>query len=113
MRWIIEGTWSGYTSSQSRVVHRRVTSRKAQAEFWKKLHGITYTDGTSLFLSTRETKPREKVKELHGYDELVRDCERFQLSGWTSVMAIVAKKEELEAKRSEAGVMGATQAQTQ
>ena len=75
-RFIIEGEWSGYQSSQQRVVHRTVHKGS-----WKKLRAwaeqaraIRYTDGTSLWLTVRDCKPRERVKEIHGYDSLIRDC---------------------------------------
>ena len=31
-------------------------------------------DGTSLWLTVRDCKPRERVREIHGYDSLIRDC---------------------------------------
>ena len=75
-RFIIEGEWSGYRSSQQRIVHRTVHKGS-----WKKLRAwaeqaraIRYTDGTSLWLTVRDCKPRERVQEIHGYDSLIRDC---------------------------------------
>ena len=81
-RFILEGTWTGYTSSQQRVVHRRVfpvTRRKLRA--WaEKTWAITYTDGTSLIISVKDAKPREKVKEIRGYDSLINDCFHYDVS---------------------------------
>lgn len=81
-RFIIEGEWSGYQSSQQRVVHRTVHKGN-----WKKLRAwaeqaraIRYTDGTSLWLTVRDCKPHERVKEIHGYDSLIRECSYHNVS---------------------------------
>ena len=75
-RFIIEGEWSGYRSSQQRVVHRTVHQpgfKKLRA--WaEQTHAITYTDGTQLYLRVRDCKPRERVVQIHGYDSLIQDC---------------------------------------
>ena len=71
MRYVIEGIWSGYVSSQSRVVHREVTTSRTRAEALKKIHGIMYTDGTMLYLHVREARPRERVKTHDGYGRLL------------------------------------------
>ena len=75
-RFIIEGTWSGYVSSQSRVVHRQVYpgARKKLRAWAESTYGISYTDGTALHLSVRDCKPRERVKEVRGYSSLIEDC---------------------------------------
>jgi len=75
-RFIIEGEWSGYRSSQQRVVHRTVHGGgyKKLREWAEKTHAISYTDGTQLYISVRDCKPREKVKEIHGYDSLIKEC---------------------------------------
>lgn len=70
-RFIVEAEWGGYTSSQQRIVHRTVeTLFRAgyEAVTWH-----TFSDGTSLSITVRDCKPREKVKEIHGYDSLLRD----------------------------------------
>ena len=81
-RYIIEGTWSGYTSSQERVVHRtvhRASFKKLRA--WVKNAGaIYYTDGTTLLLSVRDAKPRERVKEIKGYVSLIADCAHYDVN---------------------------------
>ena len=41
-----------------------------------KVNCIVYTDGTSLILRLRERTPREQVREIHGYDSLIRQAER-------------------------------------
>ncbi len=76
MRYILEGEWSGYTASQRRVVHREVVKSKARIDRLRTLHGIRYTDGTTLILSLRETKPREHVHEIPGYTSLIREAEK-------------------------------------
>ena len=75
-RFIIEGIWSGYTSAQSRVVHRQVYAGvRKKLRAWADGAGcIVYTDGTSLRLSVRDCKPRERVKEVRGYTSLIEDC---------------------------------------
>lgn len=75
-RHVIEGTWTGYTSSQEHVVHRVVTTRPKFVEWVRDTYGITYTDGTKLLLTVRPCKPREHVKEIHAYDSLIDQCFR-------------------------------------
>lgn len=67
-RFVLEGTWSGYQSSQRRVVHRAVTTHPKRYE---KLKTIRYTDGTTLDLTLRPCNPREKVAEYDGYSSLI------------------------------------------
>lgn len=90
-RFIIEGEWSGYTSGQRRVVHRQVypASRKLLRAWVEKTRGIQYTDGTMLYLSVRDAKPRERVKEIRGYTELIEDCWSRDV---TSVAELYAKE---------------------
>jgi hypothetical protein len=71
MRYVLEGVWSGYTSAQSRVVHRTIVRNPIPFE---KLTAIRYTDGTALYLSCRPAKPRERVTEIHAYDSLISKC---------------------------------------
>ena len=75
-RFIIEGEWSGYHSGQRRVVHRTVHSAsfKKLRAWAEKTHGIRYTDGTMLYLTVRNCKPRERVKQILGYVELIDKC---------------------------------------
>ena len=70
-RFVVEATWSGYTSEQSRVVHRTVeTTFRAGYEG---LYSHMFSDGTLLYISVRDAKPREKVTELKGYKVLLTD----------------------------------------
>lgn len=75
-RFIIEGEWLGYRSSQDRIVHRQVyPGYRKQLRAWaEKTYAITYTDGTRLRLSVRDCEPREKVKEIKGYTSLIEAC---------------------------------------
>lgn len=75
-RFVLEGEWTGYQSSQRRVVHRQVVDKKL-AEKAKALHAIVYTDGTSLLISVREAKPREQVATINSYGDLIRDALRY------------------------------------
>ena len=75
MRWVLEGEWTGYTSSQRKVVHREVVTSAKRAEALRRLHAIVYTDNTSLILHLREAKPREQVHEVNGYGSLIREAE--------------------------------------
>lgn len=75
MRYVLEGTWTGYVSRQSRVVHREVISEK-RADALRSIHKIVYTDGTALLLNVREAKPRERVEVNDSYGSLIRDAEK-------------------------------------
>ena len=87
-RFVIEGEWSGYRSSQQRVVHRVVSNRKNLIEWCDRVHGITFTDGTTLYLTVRPALPRESVQQIHGYDSLISRCFYANV---TSVAALNAK----------------------
>jgi hypothetical protein len=104
-RFVIEGTWTGYTSGQMRVVHRTVhpASRKALRAWVEKTHGISYTDGTKLLLDVRDCKPRERVHTINGYGSLIEDCAYYDVA---SVGALMAEKEARKATRLAA--IGAT-----
>lgn len=73
-RFVLEGEWSGYTSSQRQIVHREVVTKR-RAERLKSLRTIVYTDGTTLNLSLRPAEHREKVKEIKSYSSLIYDAE--------------------------------------
>lgn len=75
-RYVLEGTWTGYTSAQSRVCHREIINAK-RADRLRELHKIVYTDGTSLLIHVREAEYRERVQENLSYRELIRDAERL------------------------------------
>ena len=81
-RFIIEGTWSGYNSGQRRIVHCTVhTASYKKLRAWaEKTSAIYYTDGTSLNITVRNTKPRERVKEIRGYVSLISDCAHYDVN---------------------------------
>lgn len=74
VRYVLEGTWTGYVSRQSRVVHREIITKK-RADKLRHMHKIVYTDGTALLLHVREAEYREQVREIFSYRELIRDAE--------------------------------------
>jgi hypothetical protein len=98
-RFVIEGTWLGYRSSQDRVVHRTVhrAAEKRLRSWADKTFAITYTDGTQLQLYVRDCEPRERVKEIHGYDSLIRDCAHNNVN---TVAALSAIEDARKAARS-------------
>jgi len=98
MRWVLEGVWSGYRSSQTRIVHCETTRSKKTAGWFKTIHTIGYTDGTTLNLTVREAKPREKIKENPGYRSLIRDCLWEGLKGYCTVDQMIAAKKARQAK---------------
>lgn len=92
-RFVIEGTWLGYRSSQDRVVHRSV-HREAERRLRKwaeSHHSIGYSDGTRLILSVRDCKPRERVGQMLGYMKLINDCVHYDVSTVDDLLA--AQKE--------------------
>lgn len=89
MAFMIEGEWSGYSSSQQRICHRTYHGKKF-AELVKAIgYAIRFTDGTLLILNVKEV-PRRKNDEIHGYDELISKC---AYRGVNSVAALYEKKE--------------------
>lgn len=70
----IEGTWSGYSSGQSRVCHRIYSMNEDEAKAINEIRSIRFTDGTFLGLSATLIHCKEDVhEEIHGYDELIRE----------------------------------------
>lgn len=89
-RFIIEGEWIGYRSSQDRVVHRTVHqgAYKKLRAWAEKTHAIYYSDGTRLILSVRDCKPRERVKEIRGYTKLINDCAHYDVNTVDALCAL-------------------------
>ena len=83
-RFIVEGTWSGYTNAQSRVVHREVLSIRWKPEY-EAISAIRFSDGTCLHIEVRDAKPREKIQQILGYKDLLSRAARQNLSGWVNV----------------------------
>mgnify|MGYP003394541828 FL=1 len=79
--YCIEGEWSGYNSSQQRVVHREYTPKADRADAVKKLGLIRYTDGTVLFLRTYGIKSKEQIlPKIDGYTSLIDKAIRTGIS---------------------------------
>ena len=94
MRWILEGTWSGYRSGQERVCHRRILKSKRSVEFWEPIHAVVFTDGTTMTMTIRECKPREKVTEIHGYDSLLMKFKCRGMTGYCHVSQLAETRGE-------------------
>lgn len=72
-QWILNGTWSGYSSSQTKIVHTAIISAE-QYEKAKHLHTIMYADGTSLSLEFSEYNPNYPVHEKLSYKSLIDEA---------------------------------------
>lgn len=70
-RYVIEGTWSGYRPGQQRVVHREAITDRDR---FCSLSSIIFSDGTTLNITIRECKHRERVKPILAYSTLIRDA---------------------------------------
>ncbi len=91
-KFMIEGEWTGYRSSQQRIVHRHYTTSKAEAEGVKAIgYGITFDDGTSLLLTVKEVSGRGLPKEIHGYNSLIYDCRTKGVSSVSELQALRSK----------------------
>lgn len=74
--WLIEGIWSGYNDRQTKVVHRRITMSKDEADAIVSLGYIVYTDGTALNLTVTRCKAYDKIEVKDGYTSLISQCVR-------------------------------------
>lgn len=54
----------------------------------EKIHSIGFTDGTHMSVEVRPAKPREKVREMHGYDSLLDKAAWSGKSGFVGVMEL-------------------------
>jgi len=82
-RFVIEGTWSGYSSGQSRVVHRRgyPAGRKKLRAWAERTYGIQYTAGRLRLLRGRDCEPRERVEPVdRGYGDLIELCAAYDVA---------------------------------
>lgn len=74
--FMIEGEWTGYRSSQQRVVHREYVPKK-RAGFVEKVKAIGYaiyfSDGTALMIHVSEVA-RKALPVINGYTDLIRKC---------------------------------------
>jgi hypothetical protein len=76
-RFILEAEWTGYRSAQDRCVHREVikADRAKRLAAPNAIRSVQFTDGTTLTITVREAKPREKVEERFAYVSLIREAE--------------------------------------
>ncbi len=89
-RYVLDGTWSGYLGGRDRIVHRTVISEKKALEIRSaKLDSISFTDGTTLRLTVRESEPREHIREQDEYGRLINGCLQH---GVRSVEALLRKE---------------------
>ena len=93
--YMIEGEWTGYSSSQRRVAHRHYTNLPKEIEWVEKTYGIRYTDGTMLLLTATPVTGRKRLPVIDGYGSLIGDC-RFY--GVNSVDGLVAAREKVKAE---------------
>ena len=68
-RFVVEAEWSGYHSNQRRVCHRTVETLFRVG--YESIGTLMFSDGTYLTVTVRDAKPREKVQQIHSYDELL------------------------------------------
>lgn len=83
-KWYVEGTWSGYTGSQSKVCHRDYVSNPEEIKI---INSIRFTDGTRLDLEVKERKPREKIEIIKGYNDLIDECINWHVRSVDDLMA--------------------------
>lgn len=93
-RFVIEGTWSGYTAGQKRVCHRTVTSHKSLADSLAKIHIVEFTDFTKMFVEVRPVKRGEKIVEMKAYCALLGDFARHGMTGFVRVIDLQKRKPE-------------------
>ena len=73
----IEGTWSGYTSSQRRICHRVYMTDGEMADKIKAIRSIRFTDGTALYVSVSPVfRKEELLDENRSYDALIDEAVR-------------------------------------
>ncbi len=83
-RYVVECIWRGYRG-QLVPCHRVVIRYRREIEALQKIRSVGFTDNTAMSVTVRPTKPREKVKEIHGYSSLLADCVRLGLTGFVHV----------------------------
>ena len=101
MRWVCEGIWSGYQSSQQRVCHRKVITKKWKMEALKSINTVEYTDGTRLYVTVRTCLPREKVKEIDGYSSMLQEFINAGMKGYVKVADLNKKEATIEGEIKE------------
>lgn len=79
-QFVVECVWSGYRPSQERVCHRSVEPKRF-ADAVAKFTRVEFGDGTSMTVSVRPRKPREKVEVMKGYTSLLRQFVDLGVTG--------------------------------
>ncbi len=81
MRYVLEGTWSGYRASQRQPCHLTIiTERRAKQLESAGLTHIGFSDGTGLYLRVRQALPRERIYPNDNYGNLIEGCLRHGVS---------------------------------
>lgn len=84
-RYVIEGTWSGYRTYQSRICHRTVTK---YPDDYQKISQIRFTDGTYMTIQVRPCLKRERIDIMDGYGDLLKKIKAKGLTGCVSVLDV-------------------------
>lgn len=79
-RFVVEAVWQGYRSGQERVVHREVLTRNRDK--YEAIKSVRFTDNTVMYIEVRDAKPRERVKQIKGYTEVIHGAAYKGLSGY-------------------------------
>jgi hypothetical protein len=82
-RFIVEGEWSGYRSAQRRVVHREVLTHGREG--FEQISALVFTDGTTLDVTVRDAKPRERVTQILGYRDALHGAKNKGLKGFVDI----------------------------
>lgn len=85
--YILEATWSGYHSGQSKICHRERITQK-QAERYNQITGVLFTDGTHLSVEVREAKPRERILEILTYAKILHKAAAKEMEGFLDITEI-------------------------
>jgi len=106
-RFVLEGTWGGYSSNQVHVCYRRVIHGN-MVKRYSRVTSVIFSDGTNLYLNIRPRVPREKVVQLRSYDNLVDDAVYSERTGFVQQTDLEADhKARIEASRREVAKAGA------
>lgn len=70
-RYVLEGTYS------QKICHRQVT---IHPEIYKDLKYIRFSNNTKLLLTIRLCLPRERVKEIKEFSELIKACLKYNVN---------------------------------
>lgn len=80
-RFVVECHWNGYRSGHGFDCHRTVETSPVKVDRLRRVHSVLFTDNTTMSVNVRPAKPRERVEEIHGYDQLLDKIVRLGLTG--------------------------------